>query len=86
MEYSKIGITSDFPVEYNDLTTKPVMPTGLWIQKGNTQARLRWTQADRATNYTIKRATVSGGTFTNIGTVSVPTKGYDLGTNLQTKG
>lgn len=83
---SQIGITSTFPAEYNDLAAKPPTPIGLWISQGNAEAMLRWTQADRATSYAIKRATVSGGPYTTVGWVAVPPTGYDLGTQFLNAG
>jgi hypothetical protein len=86
MEYDKIGITPRFPVEYNDLAAAPVAPLNFWAQPGNAQATLHWTEVDRASSYTIKRATISGGPYSPIGTSAVPTTGWDLGTTFTDTG
>jgi hypothetical protein len=86
MEYDKIGLTKDFPAEYNDLKAAPGTPLNLWAQTGNGQATLHWTEADRATSYTIKRAMAPGGPFMAVGTSDVPATGWDLGTNFADTG
>jgi hypothetical protein len=86
MEYDKIGVTPDFPPEYNDLSAAPVAPLNFWAQPGDKQARIHWTEADRATTYTVKRATMSGGPYTPVGTSEVPPTGPDLGTNFTDTG
>ncbi len=86
MEYDKIGLTADFPPEYNDLAAVPDAPLNLWAQPGNSQATLHWTEVDRAATYTIKRATVSGGPYTAVGTSDVPPTGWDLGTSFTDTG
>jgi hypothetical protein len=80
MQYSLIGVTSNFPAEYNDLLAGPAAPINLWAQPGNAAATLRWTEVDRATSYLVKRATTSGGPYTIAATNPVPVTGYDLGT------
>ncbi len=82
MEYDKIGLTKDFPVEYNDLHAAPETPLNLWAQAGNGQATVHWTEVDRATSCTIKRATVPGGPYVTVGTRDVPATGWDLGTSF----
>jgi hypothetical protein len=86
MQYSLIGITSNFPAEYNDLSSAPVAPINFWVQPGNMAATLRWTEVDRATSYLVKRATTSGGPYTIAATNPVPVTGYDLGTTYVATG
>jgi hypothetical protein len=86
MEYDKIGLTPDFPAAYNDLSAVPSAPLNLWMQTGNGQATLHWTETDRASSYTIKRATTSGGPYTQVGRCPVPSTGWDLGANFTDTG
>jgi fibronectin type 3 domain-containing protein len=46
--------------------TIPSAPTGLAATGGNAQASLSWTASTGATSYHVKRATVSGGPYTQI--------------------
>jgi endoglucanase len=48
--------------------TIPAAPTNLVATAGNTQVALTWTASTGATSYTVKRATTSGGTYTNVAT------------------
>jgi fibronectin type 3 domain-containing protein len=48
----------------------PGTPTGLAADAGNTQATLSWAASPGATGYSVKRATVSGGPYTEVGTPS----------------
>ncbi|RKP53165.1 cellulose 1,4-beta-cellobiosidase [Cohnella endophytica] len=48
--------------------TIPAAPTGLTATAGNAQAALSWTASSGATSYTVKRATTSGGPYTNVAT------------------
>ncbi|WEK54900.1 MAG: cellulase family glycosylhydrolase [Candidatus Cohnella colombiensis] len=48
--------------------TIPAAPTGLTATAGNAQVALSWTASSGATSYTVKRATTSGGTYTNVAT------------------
>jgi len=48
--------------------TVPPAPTGLTAAAGNTQVVLGWSAASGATSYNVKRATVSGGPYTNVAT------------------
>lgn len=48
--------------------TAPAAPTGLTATAGNAQVSLSWTASSGATSYTVKRATTSGGTYTNVAT------------------
>jgi hypothetical protein len=49
-------------------TQPPAAPTGLTATVGNAQVSLTWTASSAATSYNVKRATVSAGPFTNVGT------------------
>ncbi len=46
----------------------PSTPTGLSAIAGNTQAVLSWSASSAATSYHLKRATVSGGPYTQLAT------------------
>lgn len=48
--------------------TVPAIPTELSATPGNSQVTLAWTATPGATGYTVKRATVSGGPYTNLAT------------------
>jgi hypothetical protein len=45
----------------------PATPSGLAATAGNAQASLTWTASSGATSYHVKRATTSGGPYTQIG-------------------
>jgi hypothetical protein len=45
----------------------PATPSGLAATSGNAQASLTWTASSGATSYHVKRATTSGGPYTQIG-------------------
>ncbi|MFC5472155.1 glycoside hydrolase family 6 protein [Cohnella suwonensis] len=47
-------------------TQIPAAPTGLTATAGNAQVALSWTASSGATSYTVKRATTSGGPYTNV--------------------
>jgi fibronectin type 3 domain-containing protein len=47
-------------------TTVPAVPSGLLATAGNAQVSLAWTASAGATGYYVKRATVSGGPYTQI--------------------
>ncbi|WEK54903.1 MAG: cellulose binding domain-containing protein [Candidatus Cohnella colombiensis] len=49
-------------------TQVPAAPTGVTATAGNAQVALSWTASSGATSYTVKRATTSGGTYTNVAT------------------
>ncbi len=49
-------------------TQVPAAPTGLTATAGNAQVALSWTASSGATSYTVKRATTSGGPYTNVAT------------------
>jgi fibronectin type 3 domain-containing protein len=46
--------------------TVPATPTGLQATAGNAQVTLTWTASSGATTYHIKRATITGGPYTQI--------------------
>ncbi|WP_339158526.1 endo-1,4-beta-xylanase [Paenibacillus sp. FSL W8-0186] len=46
----------------------PATPTGLTATAGNAQVSLAWSPVSGATSYTVKRATTSGGPYTNVAT------------------
>ncbi|WP_239613466.1 endo-1,4-beta-xylanase [Cohnella mopanensis] len=52
----------------NGGTQAPAAPTGLTATAGNAQVALSWTASSGATSYTVKRATTSGGTYTDVAT------------------
>ncbi len=45
----------------------PATPTGLAATAGNAQASLAWTASSGASSYHVKRATTSGGPYTQVG-------------------
>ncbi len=45
----------------------PAPPTGVTATPGNTQVSLSWNASSGATSYNVKRATVSGGPYTTVG-------------------
>ena len=45
----------------------PAPPTGVTATPGNAQVSLSWTASSGATSYNVKRATVSGGPYTTVG-------------------
>ncbi|MES2657608.1 MAG: DUF642 domain-containing protein [Verrucomicrobiota bacterium] len=47
-------------------------PVNLTATPGDAQATLAWTATAGATSYHVKRSTVSGGSYTNVGTVPTP--------------
>jgi len=47
--------------------TAPQPPTGLGATPGNAQVSLSWTASSGATTYNVKRATVTGGPYTTVG-------------------
>jgi pectate disaccharide-lyase len=48
----------------------PATPTGLNAMAGNAQVALNWSASASATSYNIKRATVSGGPYSTVGTAA----------------
>ena len=51
----------------------PPAPTGVAVTAGNAQAMLSWSASSGATGYKVKRATVSGGPYTTVGTPTTTT-------------
>jgi hypothetical protein len=54
----------------------PAAPAGLAATAGNAQVALSWTTSPFATSYSVKRATVSGGPYSPVGTTIAPTVTY----------
>src|SRR5579871_6451152 len=48
-------------------TQAPAAPTNLAAAAGNAQASVTWTASSGATSYHVKRATTSGGPYTQVG-------------------
>ncbi|QKS46493.1 fibronectin type III domain-containing protein [Paenibacillus cellulosilyticus] len=48
----------------------PAAPTGVTATAGNAQVTLTWSASADATSYTVKRALVSGGPYTDVATVT----------------
>jgi len=48
----------------------PPVPTGVSATAGNAQATISWSASSGATSYNVKRATVSGGPYTTVGSPS----------------
>jgi hypothetical protein len=59
--------------------TPPAVPTGLAATAANQQISLTWNASSGATSYHVKRATVSGGPYTQ---VAAPTANSDTDTGL----
>jgi fibronectin type 3 domain-containing protein len=51
----------------------PAAPTGLTATPGNARVTLNWNTSSGATSYRVKRATVSGGPYSNIATNTTTT-------------
>lgn len=81
---SQLTVTPSFRT--NDLVEpSPAAPGGLTANGANTQVALIWTGSTGASSYNIKRAAVSGGTYTTIATgvtgLSYIDTGLSNGTN-----
>jgi mannan endo-1,4-beta-mannosidase len=63
-----IAATSVQATVFGNGGTVPAAPTGLTATAGNAQASLSWTASSGATSYTVKRATTSGGPYTDVAT------------------
>jgi fibronectin type 3 domain-containing protein len=63
---AEVNATPALPV------TIPSAPTGLTATAGNAQVSLIWTASNGATSYHVKRATVTGGPYMQIGAPSSP--------------
>ncbi|MFC5470741.1 glycoside hydrolase family 9 protein [Cohnella suwonensis] len=59
--------------------TVPAAPTGVTATAGNAQVALSWTASGGATSYTVKRATTSGGPYTNAATEVMATSYTNTG-------
>jgi fibronectin type 3 domain-containing protein len=53
-------------------TQAPAAPTGLTATAGNAQVSLTWTVSSGATSYNVKRGTTTGGPYTQVASISVP--------------
>ncbi|MGA2430043.1 MAG: glycoside hydrolase family 44 protein [Candidatus Acidiferrum sp.] len=53
-------------------TQAPAAPTGLTATAGNAQVSLAWTASSGATSYNVKRGTTTGGPYTLVTSVTVP--------------
>jgi hypothetical protein len=51
-------------------STAPAAPTGLSTSAGNNQLTVIWAASSGATKYNVKRATTSGGPYTQVGSAS----------------
>jgi hypothetical protein len=72
----RVGDTFGDVVGYVD--TPPNPPTGLNATPGTNSVSLSWTAATGGpTGYNVKRSTVSGGSYTNVGTTTNPTVIYN---------
>jgi titin len=60
-------------VPAGSIATAPSAPTGLAATVGSGTVTLTWNAGGGATSYTVKRANVSGGTYTNLGTPTAAT-------------
>ena len=58
---------------YNNSAFPPAAPTNFTAAAGNAQVTLNWNESIWATNYTVGRATTSGGPYTAIGTTTADT-------------
>jgi len=59
-----------FVIPAGSITSVPTAPTGLAATVGNGTVTLTWNAGGGATSYAVKRATVSGGPYTSLGTVA----------------
>jgi fibronectin type 3 domain-containing protein len=53
--------------------TTPAIPSGLMATAGNAQVSLTWSTATNATSYHVKRATTTGGPYTQVSTPTTAT-------------
>ncbi|WP_230873677.1 lytic polysaccharide monooxygenase [Paenibacillus woosongensis] len=56
------------PMAGTEVPAAPAAPAGLTATAGNAQVSLSWNAVSGATSYTVKRATTSGGPYTNVAT------------------
>ena len=66
-EQASAGIT---PPTQAATAQTPVVPTGLAATAGNALVNLTWSASSNATSYAVKRATISGGPYGDIGTAT----------------
>jgi fibronectin type 3 domain-containing protein len=64
---SQVSATPAAPAPPPPTTSIPGVPAGLTAAAGNAQVSLSWSAATSATGYHVKRATTSGGPYTQIG-------------------
>ena len=62
-----------FVIPAGSVTSPPAAPAGLAATVGNGTVTLTWNAGGGATSYTVKRATVSGGPYVSLGSVSTTT-------------
>jgi fibronectin type 3 domain-containing protein len=72
------------PVTTPAAPTAPAAPTVLTATPGNQQVNLTWMASSGATSYHVKRATTSGGPYTEVGSATV-TSYSDAGLTNGTK-
>ena len=63
----------DYVRVYSPVTvppTAPAAPTGLTVSPGSTTVYLNWNASSGATSYNVKRATVSGGPYTTVASLT----------------
>src|SRR6201994_4336510 len=61
------GDSPEATVTPDPTITTPAVPGGLAVTAGNAQVSLSWTASSGATSYHVKRATASGGPYTQVG-------------------
>ena len=79
-----VGLPANPQVLYSWPGSLIAVPTGLTAIGSNTVVSLAWTASAGATSYTVKRATVSGGPYTTIGTTATTTYNDTTVTNGST--
>jgi len=62
------GTEGDFTIDNVSFTPLPAAPFGLTVISGDAQATLNWEAYPSATGYKVKRAEVTGGPYTTVGT------------------
>lgn len=65
--FSNVRITG---ADGGEAAKVPLAPWGVCASPGNKQVPLRWLESFGATSYKVKRATVSGGPYTTVGTTA----------------
>src|SRR6516165_9890087 len=56
----------------NSTSTVPAVPSGVTATSGSSSASLQWTASTDATGYNVKRATTSGGPYSQIAAPTSP--------------